>query len=368
MTKNDLLYQLSLTLVPHIGPVQAKLLMEHFDNAAAVFKAPKSLLTRLDGIGQVRANSLKSFTGFAAAEEEIGFMEKFKITPLFLHDERYPKRLLNCYDPPTMLYYRGEADLNASRLVAVIGTRNKTEYGKHLAEQLVNNLAPFNVTIVSGLALGIDTVAHKMSLKNHMPTVAVLAHGLDKMYPHENVALAKDIVKQGGGLLTEFRRKTKPDKHHFPTRNRIVAGMCDATVVVETDIKGGSIITAELANGYNKDVFAFPGKVTDNKSAGCNLLIKTNKAMLLTDAQQLAEIMGWAPASLPPASPQKELFIDLTHDEKVIVGLLQQKEETHIDELNIKSGLSTSAVAAAILNLELQNLVHSLPGKRYRLV
>jgi DNA processing protein len=367
MTQNDLLHQLALTEVPHIGPVQAKILMEHFEHAADVFKAPVGQLTRLEGIGKVRAESIKSFKAFAAAEEEMRFMEKYKITPLFLKDSAYPQRLLNCYDPPTLLFYRGEADLNRSRQVAVIGTRHKTDYGRHLAEQLVKDLAPYEVTIVSGLALGIDTIAHKASLKNQTPTVAVLAHGLDKLYPQENVSLAKDIVKRGGGLLTEFRRKTKPDKHHFPTRNRIVAGMCDATVVVETDVKGGSMITAELANGYNRDVFAFPGKVTDNKSAGCNLLVKTNKAMLLTDAQQLAEIMGWAPVNTPQPIPQKAMFVDLNDDEKKILSLLQEKEQVPIDELNLKSGLSVSGVAAAVLNLELKNIIQSLPGKRYSL-
>jgi DNA processing protein len=215
----------------------------------------------------------------------------------------------------------------------------------------------------------VDAIAHKAAIKNNLPTIGVLGHGLDLIYPAEHTGLAKDMVKQGGGLLTEFRSKTNPDKFNFPSRNRIVAGMSDATIVVETGIKGGSMITAELANGYNKDVFAFPGKVTDNKSAGCNYLIKNNKAMLVTNGEELLQEMGWEERakSRKEKRSQRELFIELTADEKIIIDILNEKDTIHIDELNIKSGLSSSAVAAAILSLELQNVMVSLPGKLYRL-
>jgi DNA processing protein len=201
-----------------------------------------------------------------------------------------------------------------------------------------------------------------------MPTIGVLAHGLDQIYPAEHAGLAKDMIKHAGGLLTEFRSRNNPDKHNFPSRNRIVAGMCDATIVIETGIKGGSMITAELANGYNKDVFAFPGKVTDPKSLGCNQLIKNNKAMLLSNAEELVQVMGWEERSKKSeVRGQKQLFIELTANEKIIIQILQDKDMVHIDELNIRSGFSSSAVAAAILNLELQNVIVSLPGKLYRL-
>lgn len=365
---NDLLYQLSLTLVPNIGPVQAKILLQHCE-AEEIFHAKKSYLEKIEGIGPIRAESITSFNEFSKAEEEIKFIEKYKIKPLFLTDKDYPKRLLNCYDSPTLLYYKGNADLNASKIIAVIGTRSHTDYAKQVTEKILKELAGQNITIVSGLAFGVDAIAHKAALKNDLPTVAVLAHGLDQIYPNEHSGLAKDMIKQSGGLLTEFRSKTKPDKHNFPTRNRIVAGMSDATVVIETGIKGGSMITAELANGYNKDVFALPGKVTDSKSAGCNYLIKSNKAMLLTDAKEIIEIMGWEEKRSQKAKSksQKELFIELTKEEKIVVEILKEKDSVHIDEINLKSGLSSSAVAAAILNLELQNVMVSLPGKLYRL-
>ena len=364
----DLLYQLALTEVPNIGWVQAKILAHHFGEAEKIFKAKLSTLEKIEGIGTIRANSVKNFTDFSNAEEEIRFIEKFRITPLFITDKKYPQRLLHCYDPPTLMFYKGSANLNAAKIIAIIGTRSHTDYSKKMTDNLVEELSAQNILIVSGMAFGVDAIAHKAAVKNNLPTIGVLGHGLDQIYPPDHSNLAKEMLKNGGGLLTEFRSKTKPDKHNFPTRNRIVAGMSDATIVIESGIKGGSMVTAELANGYNKDVFAFPGKVTDNKSAGCNYLIKSNKAMLLTDAQQLIEIMGWEEKTQKSKNKiQKEIFIELSSDERIIIDLLNEKETVHIDEINLRSGLSNSAIAAAILNLELQNVVNGLPGKVYKL-
>ena len=301
--------------------------------------------------------------------------DRYKINPLFLTDEKYPQRLLNCYDSPTLLFYKGNADLNNSKIIAVIGTRSNSDYGKQVTEQLIRDMAEFNILVISGLAYGIDAIAHKAALKNNLPTVGVLAHGLDKLYPSEHASIAREMIQQGG-LLTEFGSDSKPDKHNFPVRNRIVAGMADSIIVIETGIKGGSMITAELANGYNKDVFAFPGKTTDSKSIGCNYLIKNNKAALLTDALQLSEWMGWtmrprssfnSHSSFDSRSGQRELFVELTETEKKIIGMLREKQPMHIDELNIKSNINTSAVAAAVLNLELQGIINLLPGKMYAL-
>jgi DNA processing protein len=364
----DLLFQLALTEVPNIGCVHAKILTQQLGDAQSIFKAKQTTLEKIEGIGIIRAKAIKAFAAFSNAEEEIKFIEKYKIKPLFITDKNYPRRLLNCYDSPTLLFYRGDADLNAKKIIAVIGTRNHTDYAKQVTEKLIKELAGQNTTVVSGLAYGVDAIAHKSSLKNDLPTIGVLAHGLDQIYPTQNAALAKDMLKHNGGLLTEFRSKSKPDKHNFPTRNRIVAGMSDATIVIETSIKGGSMITAELANGYNKDVFAFPGRVTDAKSEGCNYLIKNNKAMLLTDAEELIEVMGWE--EKPQKSKiksQKELFIELSKEERIIVDILKEKETVAIDEINLRSGLSSSAVAAATLNMELQGVILSLPGKIYKL-
>lgn len=366
---HDLLYQLSLTEVPHIGQVHAKILAQHFMSAEAIFRASQSFLEKIEGIGSIRARSIKQYHSFDKAEEEIKFIEKYNIRPLFITDKNYPRRLLNCYDSPTLLFYKGSANLNAAKVIAIIGTRNHTEYGKQFTEKLIKEAAAQNISVISGLAFGIDAIAHKAALKNNLQTVGVLGHGLDQMYPQEHTHLARDMLKHNGGILTEFRSKTKPDKHNFPVRNRIVAGMSDAVIVIETGLKGGSMITAELANGYNKDVFAVPGKVFDNKSAGCNYLIKSNKAMLLTDAQQLIEVMGWEEEVMKSGvRSQKKLFIELSKDERIIVDILSDKETVHIDELNFQSGLSTSGVAAAILNLELKNVIGSFPGKLYKLL
>lgn len=364
---SDLLYKLALTTIPNIGPVQAKILLQHYD-VKNIFKAKRSELEKIEGIGTVKANIIKQFNDFSKAEEEIKFIEKFKIKVLFINDKDYPQRFLNCYDPPTILFYKGKADLNASKIIGIVGTRSNTEYGKLITEKLVEDLAYINPIIISGLAFGIDSIAHKAAMKNDLPTVGALGHGLDTIYPKENAGLAKDMVKHGGGLVTEFFSGTKPDKHNFPQRNRIVAGLCDATIIIETDVKGGSMITAELANGYNRDVFAVPGRTTDKKSSGSNYLIRNNKAVLLTEAQELIELMGWEEKSKKAkVKRQKEIFIDLSPEEKIIIDILKEKESAHIDEINLLTNLSSSSVAAAILNLELQNVVLGLPGKMYQL-
>jgi DNA processing protein len=364
---SDLIYQLALTLVPNVGYVHAKILALHFGSAENVFKANRTLLEKMEGIGSIRASSIKTFKDFRKAENEIEFIEKYKIKPLFLTDKQYPQRLLNCYDPPTLIFYKGNADLNSSKIIGIVGTRDNTDYGKQFTEKFIKDLASTGAIIISGLAFGIDAIAHKAALKNKLETIGVLGHGLDTIYPAEHSGLAKEIIKHGG-LLTEFRSKTKPDKHNFPSRNRVVAGICDATVLVETGIKGGSMITAEMANSYNRDVFAVPGRTSDTKSAGCNQLIKNNKAILLTDAQQFLEIMGWDSSIVRSKKHQKELFIELSNDEQKVVNILEEKDTVAIDELVIKSGCSSSTLAATILNLELKNVIQSLPGKMYRLL
>jgi DNA processing protein len=363
---NDLLYQIALTLVPNIGDVHAKALVNMYGDAQSIFKAKRKDLENIEGIGSIRANSIKAFDNFQGSEEEVAFIEKYKITPLFITDKKYPQRLLNCYDSPALLYYRGNADLNTSKIIAVVGTRNNSDYGKTVCEKLIEDLATENILVLSGLAFGIDTIAHKTALKNNLATVGVLAHGLDRIYPSQNKSLAKQMTEQGG-LLTEFISNTNPDKQNFPKRNRIVAGMSDAVIVIETGKKGGSLITAELGNNYNKDVFAIPGRIGDSKSEGCNYLIKNNKAALINGAADLVEMMGWI-TSKPVVKKQRELFIELSPDEKIVMEVLQLQQATHIDEMYFKTGLSSSAVAAALLMLEMQGIVACMPGKLYKMI
>jgi DNA processing protein len=364
---SDLIYQISLSLVPNIGDVHAKALLNYFGDAQSIFKAGKKELEDIEGIGTVRAKSIKDFTNFKLAEDEAAFIEKYKISALFINNKNYPQRLLNCYDSPIILYYRGTANLNAQKIISIVGTRNNHEYGKSVCEKIITDLSGQDILIVSGLAFGIDSIAHKSALKNNLKTVGILAHGLDRIYPSQNKLLAKQMIEEGGGLLTDFKSGTKPDKQNFPKRNRIVAGMSDAVVVIESGLKGGSLITAELANGYNKDVFAIPGRISDAKNEGCNYLIKNNKAALITSADDLLENMQWKEKKVS-AKKQRELFIELSTDEKIIINILQQQPQVHIDEIYVKSGLNSSSVAAALLTLEMQGVVSSMPGKMYNIL
>ena len=247
-----------------------------------------------------------------------------------------------------------------------MGTRRFTEYGKQITEKLIRDITPYQVLVVSGLAFGIDAIAHKTALKQSLQTIGVLAHGLNTLYPSEHAQLSKDMTKQGG-LLTEFMSDTKPDKHHFPVRNRIVAGISDATIVTETGIKGGSMITADLANGYHKEVFAFPGRTTDLKSAGCHWLIRNNQAGLISNARELTDLMGWEKKESPIVMEQQQLFIDLNEPEQRIVNLLKERESIHIDVINTISGFTPSQNAGVLLNLEMKDIIHSLPGRIYKL-
>lgn len=362
---DDLLYQVALTMVPQIGDVYARTLVEHFGDARSIFRASQREMEALEGIGAVRAASIKSFKDFKRAEEELEFISKYSIQPLFITDAGFPHRLLNCYDTPVLLYYKGKANLNDSRIISIVGTRHCSNYGKQICEKLIAELRPHSVIIVSGLAFGIDTTAHKAALQNQMQTIGVLAHGLDRIYPTLNSKMAREMLAEGG-LITNFRKGTPPDRQNFPSRNRIAAGMSDCIIVVETAVKGGSIITAELGNSYNRDVFAFPGRVTDSKSSGCNYLIQSNKAALITSADDLLDMMDWKPKTPKSRSIQKQLYPTLSADEKTILDLLANTDAVHIDELCKNSKLSAGTVAQALLLLEMQGIVSSLPGRFYR--
>jgi DNA processing protein len=364
---NELMYKMALTKIPNIGNVHAKSLMQVFKEPSQIFKASKFHLEKIEGIGSVRANSIKTFKDFDDCKKEMEFIQKHAIDALFFTDEKYPKRLLNCYDSPILLYYKGCSNLNASKIISVVGTRNNSEYGKQICEKFIADLKLKDALIVSGLAYGIDTIAHKASLNKNIETIGVLAHGLDRIYPSANKPLAKEMILNGG-LLTEFMSGTNPDKQNFPNRNRITAGICDALVVVETSNKGGSLITAELANDYNKDVFAFPGKVNDNKSEGCNKLIQLNKAHLITHANDLLEMMQWNEVKSNVKKITPQLFYDLNIEELEILEFFKQKTDWQIDELCIQSKMNNSKIAGVLLSLEMNGIIKSLPGKIYRLM
>lgn len=364
--KDELYYRLALTFVKDVGPVRAKKLIERFGTATEVFAASIKDLKQIDGINDARARAFRNDEVWAAADKELTFVKKYGVSVLWYEEDSYPHRLKSCSDAPLLMYYRGTAKLNEGKVIAVIGTRKYTDYGQRLTESLIKDLeSEPGVLIVSGLAHGIDAIAHKQAVSNNVPTVGVLGHGLDRVYPAANKLLAKDMLLNGG-LLSEFPSGTLPDRTNFPMRNRIVAGISDVTVVVESDVKGGAMITARVASSYNRDVAAFPGRVHDAKSSGCNELIRTNTAAMITNADDLLEMMNWKRDK--KAKPvQKQLFIQLTEPEQKLINILQTKDSVHADELLHATGLSSSLLAATLLQLEMQDLVKALPGKHYRI-
>ncbi|MBN2615436.1 MAG: DNA-processing protein DprA [Bacteroidales bacterium] len=362
--ETSLLYRIGLTLIPGIGDVNGRKLIHYCGSAEAVFNASRKELMAIEGMGSATVNSILNQHVLQRAEEEIKFLEQNGIQALYCEDDRYPQRLRNCYDHPLMLYYKGVADMNHQRIVAVVGTRKATAYGKRYCDKLVEGLMNQDVLLVSGLAYGIDSCAHQKCVDLGIPTVGVLGHGLDILYPDQNRKLA-EVMLQKGGLLTEFLSNTKPDREHFPQRNRIVAGMCDALIVVESGLKGGALITADLANSYNRDVFAIPGRLDDHFSKGCNHLIKTNRAALVQSADDIAYIMGWEGRS---EVRQTRLFTDFTEDETRLFNLLKEEGKLGVDQLVIRSGMLPSQVANILLNLELKGGVQLLPGKQYKVL
>lgn len=362
-------YKIALTLIPNIGDITGKKLIAFCGGIDAVFKENKKSFLKIPGIGQQLVQTIIDNREAAVrkAEDEIKFIEKNNITPMFCLDDDYPNRLKHCIDGPLMLYSLGNADLNKQKIVAVVGTRRATEYGKEITNNLIKDLSDLDVMIVSGLAYGIDSYAHKAALQFNLPTVGVLAHGLDRIYPLANKQLAEKM-QSNGGLVSDFISNTNPDRENFPKRNRIIAGLADAIIVVEAARKGGALITADIANSYNRDVFAVPGKIGDAYSQGCNYYIRTNRAALIESAQDIVYIMGWEEKKEKNKPLQKKLFIEFTDDERVIVEMLEKNGDSGIDFLCINSEMNSSKVASALLNLEFNGVVKSLPGKRYQLL
>lgn len=362
---DSLLHQIALTKVPLIGAVTAKILVSYCGSAEAVFRSGKKELLKIPGVGEAIIRQILNAQPEVLAEQELHFLEQHRIVPLFYTDERYPARLLQCNDCPALLYFKGSDTslLSAPRIVSVVGTRQPTEYGRAICEEIIEGLSEYNVVIVSGLAYGIDVTAHRKSSAHGIANIGVLGHGLSSIYPseHRNVALK---MLEKGGLLTEFTSDTKVDRENFPMRNRIIAGICDALLVVESGSAGGSMITAELAHQYGRDLFSVPGRVRDPKSAGCNLLVKSDRARLVESALDLTSAMMWEKAGKTKVI-QPRLFHNLPPSEKLVMDLVVQHPEIPIDRLALASKLSPGELAAHILSLEFQGLVRTLPGKRY---
>lgn len=364
--KDDLLYKIAITKVPKVGPITAKNLVSYCGGARAIFEASQKELMKIPGIGKTLAENIRHHDILEEAEKELEFIKANKVQCLFYTDEKYPQRLKHFNDSPVILYFKGNAELNHHRIVSIIGTRTPSAHGKAICEEIVEELADYNVLIISGLAYGIDVTAHKKSVLKNIPTVGVLGNGLSMIYPSEHSRVGEEMM-ENGGLLTEYTHRAGPDREHFPMRNRIVAGMCDALIVVETKEKGGSMITAELANGYNKDVFAIPGRARDKKFGGCNFLIKNHKALLIESGDDVVNIMRWEQIE-KNKNIQKQLFVELSNKEQMVVDMLKKENEISIDKLSFTTKLQPSEVSSLLLGLEFKGLVKTLPGKRYMLV
>lgn len=362
----ELLYQIALTSTPLVGPVLAKNLVSYCGSASAVFESSGSSLLKIPGIGRKIINNLRRTEVLQAADKELDYLIRHNITPLFYTESDYPHRLKHFNDSPALLYYRGTANLNAPRTLAIVGTRKPTPRGIAFCEELIEGLLPYRPLIISGLAYGIDVTAHRKCLRFSLENIAVIGHGHSTVYPAAHRKVAAEI-ENCGGILTEFSSGTKPDKENFPMRNRIISGMADAVVVIETARSGGSMITAELANQYNKDVFALPGRVQDAKSAGCNQLIKTHKAALIESAADIGYIMRWEKLD-SPRTGQIPLFADLSEGEKAIVMLLKERESLGIDQLAYTLQKNPGEMARLLLGLEMKGILRTIPGNRFVLL
>lgn len=365
---DEQIYRVALGLTAGVGDKLVKILISYCGSASNVFKTSRGKLLKIPGVGPKTADALLSKNTMAEAEQECQNIIKQGVNLLFFTDKAYPQRLKTIDDAPSLLYYKGNADLNADKIVAIVGTRSATAYGKNVTEQIIEELTRFtSLLVVSGLAYGIDITAHKAALKYNMPTVGVMASGIDIVYPAGHKPIAEDML-ENGGLLTEHVIGTKPDAPYFPARNRIIAGMADVLIVVEAAVKGGALITAEIANSYNKDVFAVPGNIGSTYSEGCNQLIRAHKANIFTNVNDLEYIMNWEKG---PASPKKASVLDissLSAEEKQIVDLLRQTKDMIMDDISWKTQIPVGHLASMLLNLELQGFVKALPGKKFTLL
>jgi len=350
-----------------IGPVNARNLVAYCGGVDPIFadRKLKQTLEKVPGIGPKLIASITDRTVLPTAEKQLAYVRKHKLRMVFYLDDAFPKRMREAQDSPVLLYVKGPADLESERMVAIVGTRTPTEQGKRLCVELVEGLKECNATIVSGLAYGIDIVAHRTALKQDLPTIGCVAHGLDKLYPGEHAGTAKEMLEHGA-LVSELPSESPFAPGNFPARNRIIAGLSDCTIVVESGPKGGSLITADIASSYDREVFAYPGRPTDPRSEGCNKLIQQNRAALVTNSKDILTLMEWLPKS-KKKPVQATLFADLLPDEQTLVDILKANGKVAIDDLCVQSKMAQGKAAGILLNLEFNGVVRALPGKMYAL-
>jgi DNA processing protein len=362
----SLKHKIALGLIPHIGDISARKLVAHFGSVEAVFREPYQSLIKIPGIGSGLARYITDRSYLDAAEKEAEYVTKKNIRTYFYLDNDYPYRLRQCDDSPVVFFYRGNCCLDAAKILGVVGTRSATPRGREMCDRIIGGLAEDHpdLVIASGLAYGIDIAAHKAALSYNLPTIGVLAHGLKTMYPALHTSTAEAMVVNGG-LLSDFLSDALPERNNFLKRNRIIAGLSDALLVVESGIKGGALITADIANSHNRDVFAVPGRPDDQWSAGCNSLIKSNKAALAGSAEDIEYILDWKPAkSKPPV--QRSLFAEMDETEKRIFDLISKENELNIDAICRSLDLPVFKLSSLLLQMEFKGMLKCYPGNIYR--
>ena len=368
MTEREILHLLALQSAPNIGDITAKKLLQHCGTAENIFKEKHQLLTKINGIGTIITQSLQQKDLLQKAEKELKFILDNNINYWHYNSEEYPYQLKHCPDGPILLFHSGNINLKKQHIISIVGTRKMSRYGKIFCEQLIESLSLFNPVIVSGLAYGVDITAHKAALNHNLQTIACLAHGLDQIYPKTHKQYI-DAIERNGGLITDFWSQIGPERENFLKRNRIVAGISEATIVIESGAKGGSLVTASIANSYNRDVFAVPGRTNDTQSIGCNNLIKHQQAHLLTEAADLIYLLNWNRSAQPKTKKfQQSLFPELSNKEQKIVTLLKNNEKTHIDALSLQSNIPIYQLSPLLLQLEMKGILQPHPGKYFELL
>ena len=358
-------YEIAVTQLFGFGPIKTKQLIEAVVDIKLIFSLSISELAKLTEINKPILQKMEREAALVWSEKVCKSIQKYGINTVFYTDSKYPRRLKQCADAPLLLYTRGDIDFNDSKYVSIVGTRDASDYGKRICNELVQSFTGTNIVVVSGLAYGVDIAVHKSCLQHNIPTIGVLAHGLEIIYPSAHQNIASEMIKTGA-LISEFPPYTNPDRENFPMRNRIVAGMCDATIIVESKYRGGSLITADLANDYNKDVFAFPGNVFDENSEGCNRLIAANKAHLIMNGEDFMLKMGW---NLTVKSPvQKTIFPQLSEEEQMIVELIQSKPEINIDSIAMNLKMPISKLSVCLFQLEMNGILKPIPGNKCQLL
>jgi DNA processing protein len=367
MTDTDLFNTLALMRVDGVGDIVAKKLINHLGSAQAVLQAKKSQLLGIEGVGEVLYKSLQNQSIYKVAEAEVNFVRNQGIKSLYFLDDNYPERLKHCIDGPVVLFSSGTINLAGRKTISIVGTRQMTNYGSDFCRKLIEDLQPLNPVIISGFAYGVDIFAHQVAMDLNLQTIGVVAHGLNQVYPKVHKRYVSKM-EENGGFLTEFWSTSNPDKENFVKRNRIVAGISEATIIIESAEKGGSLITANVANDYNRDVFAVPGRVTDKYSMGCNNLIKSQRANVLTDAADLIYMLNWELEEKKKQPVQKQLFVTLDPDEQKVYDYLQKHGKELMDIIALHCEFPIFRLSSLLLTMELKGVIRPLPGKLFEAI